>query len=97
MAFKKGKSGNVNGRPPGAKDKIQTDIKEAFHSLVEGNLSNIETWLNGIAVKDPIKALDFILRLSEFIIPKMKATEITAEFGEKIRQIMIINGKEIEF
>ena len=74
--FKKGESGNIKGRTLGAKDKVQTDIKQAFQSLVEGNLSNVEKWLNEVATDNPAKALDFMLRLSEFILPKIKAVEL---------------------
>ena len=64
--FKRGESGNPEGRPKGAKDKAQADIKQAYQSLVEGNLSNIEIWLNEVATKDPARAIDLMLRLSEF-------------------------------
>jgi len=77
MTFIKGKSGNPAGRPAGAKDKAQSEIKESFQLLVEGNLQNIETWLNNVATKDPGKALELVLKLSEFVLPKMKATELS--------------------
>lgn len=82
MKFQKGESGNLNGRPQGAKGKIQTDIKQAFQSLVEGNLMNIETWLNEVAAKDPAKALDLILKLSEFVLPKIKSVQLDAKINE---------------
>jgi len=74
--FKKGESGNKAGRAPGAKDKVQTDIKQAFQSLIEGNLPNVEKWLNDVATTNPAKALELMLRLSEFILPKIKAVEL---------------------
>lgn len=80
--FTKGESGNLSGRPQGARDKAQSDIKQAYQSLLEGNLSNIEIWLNEVAAKDPAKAIELMLRLSEFILPKMKATEITTSDNE---------------
>jgi len=80
--FKKGESGNLSGRPQGAKDKAQKDIKEAFQSLVEGNLTNIETWLNEVAAKDPGKAIELLLKLSEFILPKIKAIELKGTINE---------------
>jgi hypothetical protein len=79
MAFTKGISGNPRGRRPGSKDKAKKDIKQAFQSLIENNLSNIEKWLNEVAVDNPAKALDIILKLTEFILPKMKAMELTEE------------------
>lgn len=79
MAFRKGQSGNVNGRPPGAKDKKQTDIKQAFQTIVEGNLQNIEKWLKEVATDNPAKGLEMVLRMSEFVLPKMKATDLTLD------------------
>lgn len=82
--FKKGKSGNPNGRPQGAKDKAQADIKEAYKSLVEGNLNNIEQWLKTVADKDPGRAIELLLRLSEFVLPKIKAIQLETEDNKHI-------------
>ena len=97
MAFIKGKSGNPQGRKPGSKDKVQTDIKEAFQSLVENNLSNIETWLNEVAAENPAKALDFMLRLSEFIVPKQKAVEFKEPALPEKKQVIRWGNQIIEF
>jgi len=81
MAFKKGESGNPEGRPPGAKDKTNKEIREAYQELIEGNLSNIETWLNQVAAKDPARAIELLLRLSEFILPKIKTIDLNANIN----------------
>jgi hypothetical protein len=80
MPFKKGKSGNVSGRPIGAKDKTQQEIKDAFKTLIESNLEKTESWLSEVAVKDPARALELLLKLAEFVIPKLKSVEAKLDF-----------------
>ena len=93
--YKKGESGNPTGRPKGAKDRAQADIKQSYQSLVEGNLSNIETWLKKVAAKDPGRAIELMLRLSEFIVPKQKAVEFKVP-EETVRQVIKWGNKTIE-
>jgi len=50
--------------------------------LIENNLSNIEKWLNDVAADNPGKALDFLLKLSEFVIPKVRSVECKTEIIE---------------
>lgn len=78
MAFKKNDSRiNRKGRPPGKKN--QSDIKEAYQNIIADNLPKVTAWLNDVAESNPAKALEFILKLSEFILPKMKATELITD------------------
>lgn len=70
------------GRPPGAPNKVQQSVKEAFELMVKENIPNFNIWIAQIAEKDPAKAMDIILKMSEFIIPKITRSEITAEDGK---------------
>lgn len=75
MAFVKGKSGNLNGRPKGSIDKAKKDIKESFQQIIECNILNIEKWFNDVALENPAKALELMLRFSEYVIPKIRSVE----------------------
>ncbi len=96
--FTPGRSGNPAGRPQGAKDKAQANIKLAYQSLVEGNLTNIERWLDEVATKDPAKAIELMIKISEFIVPKMKTVDFKNESEDKRPMFIFqdISGKEIE-
>ena len=82
--FKPGQSGNPNGRPKGSKNHITQDIRRAYQELTEANLDNMTTWLAQIAAEDPARAMDLMLRLSEYIIPKLARQEVTGLDGEDL-------------
>ena len=88
MKFQKGVSGNKAGRPAGCEGKVKKDIRSAFESIVEGNLSNIENWLSDVAADNPAKALEFVLRISEFVVPKMRSVEYRPVEPEKNYEVM---------
>lgn len=73
------KKGEAKGKPKGALNHTTKEIKEAFQLLVENNLNNMQSWLNQIAAKDPAKAMNILIGLSEYIVPKLARTELTGK------------------
>ena len=89
--FKPGQSGNPAGRPPGAASKIviADRVREAFSQLLDNNVDKLEEWLYAAAKKDPVKALDLWVRISERFVPMLSRTEITGKDGEPFTPITI--------
>lgn len=77
--FKPGESGNINGRPKGVGNVSTERIKQYYLELLNGNLDNIQLWLSQTASEDPARALDFLLKLSPFVIPKKTESDIFIE------------------
>jgi hypothetical protein len=82
--FKPGQSGNPNGRKKGVPNKQTKEIREAYQRLTEQNLTNMSDWLQQVATEDPAKAMDLMLRLSEYIIPKLARQEHVGNDGEDL-------------
>lgn len=82
--FEPGQSGNPQGRKKGVPNKSTTKIKEAYHLLLENNLDNMSDWLAKIAEKNPKDAVDLMLKLSEYILPKLARQEVVGNNGDDL-------------
>ena len=67
---------NVNGRPKGAVNKTTAEIREHFQNLVANNLEQLNEDLNTL---EPLQRLKIIIELSKFVVPTLKATELSME------------------
>jgi hypothetical protein len=72
------------GRPVGVGNKTTTQIQEAYQKLLEDNLDNMTLWLGKIAEKDPARATELMLKLSEYILPKLARQEVVGNDGEDL-------------
>lgn len=75
------------GRPKGVPNKSTTMAREAFAAFVDGNAHRMQGWLDEVA-KDPKHgpkvALDCLLAVSEYHIPKLARTEHVGDGGGDI-------------
>jgi hypothetical protein len=79
---------NENGRPKGTPNKDTAEIRANFQLLIEGNLEQLETDLKELK---PYERIKVILELSKFVIPTLKATELTASVNDNRFQPLVIN------
>ena len=81
MPFKEGQSGNPKGRTKGKPNKTTAEIREAYQKLVEDNLTNMTEWLTQVAAENPEKAMELMLKLSEYMIPKLARQQVIGADG----------------
>ena len=83
MPFKEGHK-KVGGRAKGSTNKTTAEIRDAYQRLVESNLGNMTEWLTQVAAENPEKAMELMLKLSEYMIPKLARQEVTGADGKDL-------------
>lgn len=63
------------GRTKGTPNKTTEEIRESFQELIAGHLEKLEEDLNGM---EPEKRVKFIIELAKFVIPTLRATDLTS-------------------
>jgi hypothetical protein len=76
----KGKTNNPNGRPVGSQNKVTKEVRAAYDKLVQNNIPSLALWLKKVGQTDPARAVELILKLSEFVLPKLQSVAIQNEF-----------------
>lgn len=76
MSFTK-ESARISGsKSKRGQGKLTKESKEIFIDVLNANKDNINLWLMDTAKDNPSKALELLLKISSFIIPKPKAMDI---------------------
>lgn len=65
------------GRVKGVPNKVTADARAAFGRLLDLSLPRMQRWIDRVAAEDPAKALDTVLKLAEFCIPRLGRIEHT--------------------
>ena len=65
---------NRGGRPVGSKNNATTEIRNKYLQLIENNFEQLEQDFQTLKASERVKA---IIELSKFILPTLKATEMS--------------------
>jgi hypothetical protein len=90
MPIKKGTILNPTGRPKNSINKTTGEIRQAFQLLVENNLEQLEVDLKNC---DAEKRIGFIIKLSEFFLPRMQSISIENQLDLEYKQLEVLLSK----
>lgn len=75
--FEKGKSGNPNGRPAGAKNKVSEELREAMSDFLQGEFNALKT---AVSKLNPKERMRFFVDCLPFVLPKLQSTSLQTDF-----------------
>ena len=75
--FKPGKSGNPNGRPAGAPNKLTKQLRAVLKGIMADELENLP---NLLAELEPAQRIEAVLKLMKFCLPSVGP--VAASYGE---------------
>ena len=78
MAFNKDTGAEAGKKSKRGTNNQLKEIREVYHDILNNNTNNIQGWFDKIAEENPAKALELMLKLGSYVIPKPKTIEITA-------------------
>lgn len=73
MIYKKGETGNKRGRPIGAKNKVNANLKQLLQKLCEEEFENVKQAFQELNGKDKIVMYE---KLLQYILPKALNTNV---------------------
>lgn len=76
MAFKKGQSGNPNGRKVGTANKATTDLRQWITNFIDDNREQIQQDWQALDPKDRILLFEKLLK---YALPTLQATTLTTD------------------
>lgn len=68
----------TGGRTAGVVNKTTAEIREHYQNLVSNNLEQLDSDLKSL---EPLQRLKILIELSKFIVPTLKATELTTDIA----------------
>ena len=82
--FKKGESGNPNGRTKGQGNKVTKVTRETLALALQGSTSEIKKALAEVRDRSAKDYIDCIVKLLPYVTPKLLAAQINEEKSHKI-------------
>ena len=94
--FVKGQVANPKGRPKGSKNRATTDLREALKAIAEDNTELVEQCLHRVMKYDPGYGIELLLKLNEYVLPKLRSVEVSGPGGKPLESVQTIKREIVD-
>ena len=94
MPFKKGESGNPNGRPKGSENKTTTKFKELGAAMMNQDIDRLRHEMSVLEGKDYV---DAYCKLIEYFAPKLSRQEVKADVTNKHEPVQMTAEEAMKY
>jgi hypothetical protein len=78
----------TGGRTKGTPNKTTSEIREHYQRLITDNIDLLD---NDLKALEPVQRLKMIIELSKFVLPTLKATELSNSDNDNRFQPIVVN------
>lgn len=78
------KGKKYGGRVAGTPNRATTDSRYAIKQFIEGNIEELQGWLQQVAKDDPKEAFKLFMSVVEYHVPKLARTEHSGQENKPI-------------
>ena len=89
MAYKKGESGNLAGRPKGSKTERTKQWDELHESIISGHADAFNKIMADFSESDPHAFVTHYTRILEYFKPKYSRVEQKIDAGDNIKSFTV--------
>jgi len=75
MAFNKETASSAGKKSKRGSGKEVKEIREVFSELLNDNKDKLQGWIDEVGETDPAKAIDLLIKLTSFVLPKFRQVE----------------------
>jgi len=79
MGLPKGKTNNPAGRPAGSPNKVTQAVKQKIENILNTHF-DADSLAKDLKAIEPYERLKLFMRLIEFVVPRMRSTDLKMEF-----------------
>ena len=71
------------------RDLLPRETRQAFRVLLEESTPYLGVWLFQVAEKSPEKAIELLIKMAEFVIPKLARTESNVQVSMSLESLVL--------